>query len=165
MTDVMTSCSVKLQLICLRIWYHSFRHASWPIETQREKLLNAPPPDMPTNSVKPYQACLCYVANVTFKFAEPVPLCVESCNCNKYACWASAVECRCEMNAYSISMPVNHLPLNPACMIKWGFSICHTCMCGVSLSAMSAVVVPHYRSCLLACSLIIGHIFWCGTLL
>ena len=152
MSDVMTCCSVKLQLICLRIWYHSIRHASWPIENQREKLLNAPPPDMPTNSVKPYQACLCYVANVTFKFAEPVPLCVESCNCNKYACWASAVECCCKMNAYSISMPANHLLLNPACMIS-----------GASLSAIPACVVPHYQPCLLLWCLNIGHACWCGA--
>ena len=33
-------CSVKLQQICLRIWYYAIKHASWSIGNQREKLLD-----------------------------------------------------------------------------------------------------------------------------
>ena len=48
-------CSVKLRQICLWTWKYSIKPASWSIGNQREKLLDAPPSDMPTNNVKLYQ--------------------------------------------------------------------------------------------------------------
>ena len=54
------------------------------------------------------------------------------------------------------------------------FSICHTCWFGVSLSAVPAGVIPHYRPYLLmwclnispaelVWCLSVGHTFWCGA--
>ena len=54
------------------------------------------------------------------------------------------------------------------------FSICHTCWYGVSLSAVPAGVMPHYRPYLLMWylnispavlmwCLSVGHAFWCGA--
>ena len=81
--------------------------------------------------------------------------------------------------AYGLSaagrwMLAGSLPLNPACKLVLCFSICHTCWYGVSLSAVPAGVMPHYRSYLLmwclnispavlVWCLSIGHAFWCGA--
>ena len=61
---------------------------------------------------------------------------------------------------HSISMPADLLPLIPVCLLVLCISICHTCMYGVSLSALPAGVEPHYRPCLLMWGLIISHAFW-----
>ena len=48
-------CLVKLQQICLRTWYYSIKLASWSIEIKEKSYsTNAPPLDMPTNTVKLY---------------------------------------------------------------------------------------------------------------
>ena len=46
---------------------------------------------------------------------------------------------------HSISMPADLLPIKPACLLVLCFSICQH---------------PHYRPCLLACYLNIGHACW-----
>ena len=82
------------------------------------------------------------------------------------ACWTVATK----------SMPADLLPLNPPCLLSLCLSICHTCWYGVSLSGVSAGVVPHYRprlqvqcltishrSCLLGRCLSISHACWCGA--
>ena len=83
-------------------------------------------------------------------------------------------------------MPAGILSLNITCLLALCFSIsnCYTCWYDVSLSAVSAGVVNHYRSCLLVwyitisyafglvphyrpCFLVwcltVGHAFWCGA--
>ena len=117
---------------------------------------NALPSDMPTSTVKLYQARL-----------------LLHCQCNRHACWLSATPCRellscCSCNrfaywpvyllpqapllfkyAYWLSavarwMPADLLQLNPAYLLVLCFSLCHTCGYGVALSAVPAGVVPHY---------------------
>ena len=65
--------------------------------------------------------------------------------------------------------PLNHLPLNLACVLVLCFSICHTCMRGVSLSSVPdgvlphywpCGVVPHYQACVLLRCLSVGNAFW-----
>ena len=114
----------------------------------------------------PIRHVCCYLANVTYILAGPVPLLVESClicrcSCNKYTCcpsatgtstaaafkiptgWVLLQDGRLLDRCYSISMPADLLPLNPACILVCCFYIWHTCACwfGVSLSAMPADVV------------------------
>ena len=71
-------------------------------------------------------------------------------------------------------MLAGSLPLDPTCELVLCFSICHTCCYGVSLSAMPAGVMPHYRPYLLmrclnispsvlVWFLNIGNAFWCGA--
>ena len=73
-------------------------------------------------------------------------------------------------------MLAGSLPLNPACELMLCFPIRHTCWYGVSLSAVTAGEMPHYRPYLLMCCLnfspavlvwclSIGHAFllWCLT--
>ena len=69
------------------------------------------------------------------------------------ACWTVATQSACLLI----------LSLNIACLLALGFSVCYTCWYGVSLSAVSAGMVPHYQPCPLAWCLIIGHAFWFGT--
>ena len=64
---------------------------------------------------------------------------------------------------HSISMPVDLLPLNIACLLAVCFSICYTCWYGVSLSAVPAGMVSNYQPCLLVWCFIIGHAFWCSA--
>ena len=108
---------------------------------------------------------------------------------------------------HSISMPGDLLPLNSACLLLVRFSICipagmmshcqpcflvwcltigHAFLCGASLSAVPAGVVPHYihgfwcgaslsamsvgvgppyRWCFLVSCLTVGHAFLCDALL
>ena len=107
---------------------------------------------------------------------------LRCCSCNIYACWPSVLidtnnaavqicllfECCCKIDACWV------LPLNPACKLVLCFSICHYCWYGVSLSAVPAGVLPHYRPYLLmwclnislavlVWCLSIGHAFWCGA--
>ena len=73
-------------------------------------------------------------------------------------------------------MLAGSLPLSPACELMLCFPIRHTCWYGVSLSAVTAGEMPHYRPYLLMCCLnfspavlvwclSIGHAFllWCLT--
>ena len=108
---------------------------------------------------------------------------MASCNCHKHSCcsnmltdWVLLLD-GCLMGRYhSISMHVELLPRNSACLLALCFSISmvsnyqpcllvcsltigHALWCGVYLSTMSGGVVPHYRSCLLVCCLTVGHAF------
>ena len=71
-------------------------------------------------------------------------------------------------------MPADPLSFNIACLPAVRFSICYTCLYGVSLSAVPAgMVMLHYRSGLLVGTslsampvgvcLTIGHTFWGGA--
>ena len=66
---------------------------------------------------------------------------------------------------HSISMPAGLLSLKITCLVAMCFSIsiCYTCWYDVSLSAVSAGVVNHYRSCLLVWYITISHACWCGA--
>ena len=48
-------------------------------------------------------------------------------------------------------------------LLVWCFTISHACWYGVSLSAVPAGVVLHYRPCLLVWYLTIIHACWCGV--
>ena len=64
----------------------------------------------------------------------------------KYAYGLSAVQDGCLLDrCHSISMPANLLPLNPAYLLVLCFSICYTCLYGVSLWAVPARTVAHYK--------------------
>ena len=70
--------------------------------------------------------------------------------CKMGACWTVDTQSICLSIFYhSISMPADLLPLIPACLLVLCICICHTCVYGVSLSAVPAVVEPHYSPCLL----------------
>ena len=64
---------------------------------------------------------------------------------------------------HSKRMPTDFLSLNIACLLALCFSICYTCWYGISLSAVPACVVLHYRSCLLVVYLAISHACWEGA--
>ena len=82
--------------------------------------------------------------------------------CKMGACWTVATQPICLPIFYhSISMPADLLPLILACLLVLCISMCHTCVYGVSLSAVPAGVEPYYRPCLLVWCLIISHAFWC----
>ena len=133
---------MKFQLICVLVRYHSIRYTSWPIENQREKSLHR---TCQLTLLNPVRHFCCYVANVTYMLAGPVPLRVESClicrcSCNKYTCWPSTtatsivavqtcllVECCCKMDACWTVDTQSAWPLNPACSLVWWLYICHTC--------------------------------------
>ena len=109
--------------------------------------------------------------------------CSCSCSCNIYACWPSVTVtntaavsnmptgCVLLQDGYlldcghSISMPAGILSLNITCLLALCFSIsnCYTCWYDVSLSAVSAGVVNHYRSRLLVWYITISHACWCGA--
>ena len=79
------------------------------------------------------------------------------------ACWTVATQLICLPIFYhSISKPADLLPLIPACLLVLCISICHTCVYGVSLSAVPSGLMPHYQPCPLVCCLTIGHAFWCS---
>ena len=176
---------VQLNQKCLRVYWKSKRKAAWPM------LLHQ---DMPTNTMKLYQAKLLHRQyNIYACWPSATPCRKLLWRCNMYACWPSvtAKKTRCCLNMssgwvllqavclldrrHSISMHVDILPLNPACLLVLCFSICHTCWYSISLSAMPACVIPHYRQLLLvrcltircACCwgalLYIGYAFWCGA--
>ena len=71
----------------------------------------------------------------------------------KYAYWFSAA---------ARWILAGYLPLNPACELCCAY-ICHTCWYGVSLSAVPAGVMPHYRPYLLMWCLNISPavLVWC----
>ena len=163
-------CLVEHQLICLRIKYQLIRHASWPIEYKREKLTNASPPDMQTDTLKPHPACLLLRCNSCARWSSATP-CREllcRCNCSNDACWPSAtatnkvvvqtfllVECYCNMGTCW------NLATQSAWLSIFCHSIIHVRWCGASLSTIPAGVMSHYQSYLWC--LTIGHAFWCGS--
>ena len=100
---------------------------------------DAPNSDMPTNTVKLYQARL-----------------LLHCQCNEHACWSSATSCReflscCSCNIYTCWPSV-------LC-----FSTCNTCWYGVSLSTVPAGVVPSFRPYPLVWCLTISRACWCDA--
>ena len=143
-----------------------------PLEIKKKSyLIDAPPSDMPTNTVKLYQPrlltnttympciellCPCswiiYACcpSVTVRNTAAVQTCLLiECCCKMDACWTVATQSACLL-----------LSLNIACLLVLCFSICYTCWYGVSLSALLAGMVSHYQPCLLVWYFIIGHAFW-----
>ena len=107
-------------------------------------------------------------------------LCRCSCNIHVYACWPIVLLSQIPLlfkHAYwlmllqdgclldfdhTISMPADLLSPNIACLLALCVSTCYTCWYVVSLSAVPAGVVLHYRSCLLVWYITICHGCWCG---
>ena len=117
----------------------------------------------------------CYIVNTTYMPCREL-LC--RCSCNIYACWPSVTVTNTAAGqtcllvdgylldcGHSISMPAGLLSLNITCLLALCFSIsiCYTCWYDVLLSAVSAGVVNHYRSCLLVWYITISHACWCGA--
>ena len=167
-------CSVKLQHICLRNWYHSIRHAPGPlIINEKSYSTDAHPSDIPTHNVKLYQTRLLhchYNIHVCWSSVTPWRELLYRCSCNIYACWPCVtdtntaavqtcllVECCCKMDAYwTVATQSSCLPI--LCL-----SILHACCRCASLSAIPAGMVSHCQSCLLVSCLTIGHAFWCSA--
>ena len=149
-----------------------------PLEIKEKSYLtDAPPSDMPNNTVKLYQPRLLHCQ-------YNIHACIEllcRCSCNIYACWPSVtvtntavvrtcllVECCCKLDA-CWTVATQSACLLTFChsilhfLLALRFSICYTCWYGVSLSAVLAVVVNHYRSCLLVWYIYISIVFWCGA--
>ena len=154
-------CLVKLHLICLRFWYHAIRHASCPIENQKEKLLDASLPDMPTNNVKPRKACCQNIIYFRWYSATPCRELLCRCNGNKYACWPSTttlntaavqtcllVECCRKTNDYWT------VTTQSVCLPIFSHSILHAGWCNASISDIHAGVMSCYEPC---------HSCWCGA--
>ena len=147
--------------------------------------------DMPTNTVKLYQARLllhsrCNV-HPCWSSATPCRELLSCCSCNIYACWPSVftatstatgwvlLQDGCMLDHCHSIMPADLLPLNHACllvlcfssylpyMLVWCLTISPAGLCGVSLVAISSSVVPHYRSYLLVLCLTISHACRCGA--
>ena len=159
---------------CLLAHWKSKRKVIWPMTLHQTCQLEL------WNLIRQY---CCYVVDATHMPAGPVPLCVESCYVNAAATNMHAGQVqlphthRCCTNmpsgwmllldgfmldhCHSISMLADLLPLNSECLLVWCFSICHTCWCVDSISAVPAGVVPQYRPCRQACCLIISHACWC----
>ena len=133
-----------------------------PLEIKEKSYLtDAPPSDMPTNTVK-LTSQDCYIVNTTYMPCRKL-LC--RCSCNIYAGWPSVtvtnaaavqtcllVEYCCKMDAcwtVATQSPADLLSLNFACLLELCFSTCYTCWYGVSLSDVSAGIVSHYQPCLL----------------
>ena len=139
---------------------------------------DAPPSDMPTYNVKLYQTRLLhcqYNILVCWSCVKSLRELLCRCSCNIYACWPCVtatntavvqtcllVECCCKMDAcWTVATQSSCLPI--FCISILLFSICHTCWYGVSLSAMPAGVVTHYRTRLLMRCLTISRACWCGA--
>ena len=116
----------------------------------------------------------CYVA-ACWPSATPCRELLYRCIYNIYVCWPQHRCCSniptgwvllqdgCLLDCcHSISMPVDRLSLNIACLLVMCCSICYTFWLGVSPSAVPADMVSHYQPCLLVWCLIIGHAFWFG---
>ena len=115
-----------------------------PLEIKEKSYLtDAPPSDMPTNTLKLYQSRLLH-----WQY-------------NMYACWPSVtvtntaadqtcllVECYCKMDAcWTVAT-------QSSCLLTFCHSILHVCWRCASLSAIPAGMVSHYQRCLLVrCSL------------
>ena len=140
-------CLVKLPLICLLIWYHSIIYASWISENQREKPLNQ---TCQLTLWNPNQACLLlpYLCYLYARWSSATPrrellnmslqlqqiYLLTKCNWHKHRCWSNMPtdwvllqDGRLLDRCYSISMPVDLLPLNPACLLVWCIYICYSC--------------------------------------
>ena len=181
--------TMKLQHICLRTWYHSIRHVSF--ENQREKLLDRCPSIRHANlncetlvgktiaTLSMQDTCLLVQWDSIAMSLQLQQICILAwCNFQKHhccsnmptgcvmckigACWTVATQSICLLIFYhSISMPADLLPLIHVCLLVLCISICHTCLYGVSLSAVPAGVESHYSPCLLVWCLIISHALRC----
>ena len=182
--------SMKLQQICMRTCYHSIRHVSFENQRDklldrcpsiRHANLNCETLVGKTIATLSMQdTCLLVQWDPIAMSLQLQQICILAyCNFHKHhccsnmptgwvmckmgACWTVATQSICLPIFYhSISMPADLLPLIPACLLVLCISIClcHTCVYDVSLSAVPAVVEPHYRPCLLVWCLIISHAFW-----
>ena len=170
------------------VWWNFNQHACWlgtiqsdmspdPLKNKKKSYSTiVPPSDMPTRTVKLYQAILLLRCQCNIHTCwSSATLCRElpcHCSCNKYACCPSAtatntaavptcllVECCCKMDACWTA------DTQSACLPILCHLILHTRWCGASLSAIPAGVLPHYQPCLHVWCLPIGHAVWCGALL
>ena len=128
-------------------------------------LTDAPPSDMPTNSVKLYQPRLLHCTTYM-----PYRDLLCRCSCNIYACWPSAtvtntvavqtcqlVDCCCKMGAcWTVAN-------QSACLLTFCYSILDVYWRCASLSAIPADMVPRYQPCLLVWYLIISRACWHGA--
>ena len=152
---------------------------------EKSYLTNAPPSDMPTNTVKLYQPRLLhcqYNLHAVSRVAMSLQLqhiCLLAYSyCHQHRCCSNMPTGRVLLQdgrlldcGHSISIPADLLSLNIACLLALCFSICYTCWYGVSLSAVPAGMVSHYQPCLLLhyrlCLLVwyltISHACWCGA--
>ena len=80
----------------------------------------------------------------------------------------------CSRCAFLSAIPTAMVSHSQRCLLVWCLTIDHAFWVGVSLSAVSAGVVRHYRPflsgvvphdrpCLLLWYLTVGHACWCGT--
>ena len=137
-----------------------------PLEIKEKSYLtDAPPSDMPTNTVKLYQPRLLNV-NTTYMPSREL-LC--RCSCNIYACWPSItvtntaavrtcllVECCCKSDAcWTVAT-------QSACLLTFCHSILHVSWRCASLSAIPAGMVSHYQPYLLVWYLTISRACGCG---
>ena len=161
-------------MTCLRTWFYSNMPPGQLKIKKKSYLTDAPPPDMPTNTVKLYQPR---------QYTCRVESCYVAAAATLYACWPSVtvtnttavqtcllIECCCKMDA------CRTVATKLACLLTFCQSILHVCWCCASLSSIPAGMVSHYQPCLLVshyqpCLLvshyqlcfIIGHEFWFGT--
>ena len=102
----------------------------------------------------------CYVAAAATNMYSGLVLLPQTPLLFKHAYWLCGVQEGCLLDrCHSINMPADLLPryqyachllpFIPACLLVLCISICHTCVYGVSLSAVPAGVEPHYSPCLL----------------
>ena len=164
---------------------HSIRHVSF--ENQREKLLDRCPSIRHANL-----NCETLVGKTiaTLSMQDTCLLIQWDCSCNKYVFWSSvtstnttAVQTCLLVEWCARWVLAGPLPLKQfACRSFTTQSVCllifttqsvylpifnhsflHACWCCVSLFAIPACMVSHYKPCLLVWSLTIGHAFWCDA--
>ena len=152
---------MKLQQICLRIWYHSIRHVSF--ENQRENLLDRYPSIRHANlncktlvgktiaMLSMQDTCLLVPADLFTTQSVCLPIFYHSF---QYACW-----CYVSLFAIPECMVSHYQP----CLLVWSLTIGHAFWCDASLSAMPSGMLSHHRPRLLVWSLIINHDHWCGA--
>ena len=149
-------CLVKLQPICLRTCYHSIRHATWPIENRREKLLEQCPSIRHSNQncetfsgntvVTLSMQHTCLLIRVESYLAMSLQLqqiyLLAKCNCHTSTAAVPTcllVECCGKMYAcWTVAT-------QSACLPIFCHLILHARWCGASLSAIPAGVLPHYQ--------------------
>ena len=120
----------------------------------------------------------CYVVNARYMPAGPwkTPLLCR-CSCNKYVFWHSVTSTNttavqtcllvewCARWVLTGSLPLNQyacrsFTTQSVCLPIFYHSILHACWCCVSLFAIPAYMVSHYKPCLLVWCLTIGHVCW-----
>ena len=131
---------------------------SGPLEIKdKSYLTDAPPSDMPYKIVKLYQPKLLH-CQYKLHTVQRVVMSLQTC-----LLVSATVRWMLLDHSHSISIPADILPLNIACLMALCFSFCYTCWYGVSLSAVSAGLVSHYKPCLLVWCLIISCARWYGA--